>query len=459
MVHTTKRILDPSRINALRQTFLLDSKAEEAFDRLTSLAARTLGVPVSLISLVDTNRQFFKSASGFNLQETPLSHSFCKHVVSTGQPLVVNDARKHPAVMNNPAIHDLEVIGYLGMPICTSDGHNIGSLCVIDKNPRQWTQDEMDILKDLTNSVMMEVELRVQMQVESEVGRTLSDTDIYGKPTERESHYGAYKVIHKIASGGMADVYYCKHHVLNTAVAVKELRSTPKNYVDFLQRFQQEAKIVSRLKHPNIIRVFDFGTRNNNPYMVMEYIHGDDLSVFMKRFDGLRFEEDGAILLDIAEALDYAHSQGIIHRDVKPSNVMLRRRFRNGKPTLHFHATLMDFGVAKIQDSQQQLTQDDNLVGTVAYMSPEQIEGENIDYRSDLYSFGVMAYEFLTGHRPFDSSNIGTVLNGHLFHAIPDPCDYAPDLKRSQVAALRQILAKKPEDRPASALEFVKMLA
>ena len=159
------RIEDPDRLAALRRTLLLDSPQEPSFDRLTELASLILDAPVSLVSLVDDDRQFFKSCVGLpepwaGERETPLSHSFCKHVVATGEPLIVEDARDHDLVRDNRAIPDLDVIAYAGIPLVL-DGQHLGSFCVIDSAPREWTDREIEILENLARSAMTEIELRV----------------------------------------------------------------------------------------------------------------------------------------------------------------------------------------------------------------------------------------------------------------------------------------------------------
>lgn len=154
-----------NRLAALQRVGLLDTPPEETFDRLTSLARRILNAPVALVSLVDGDRQFFKSCAGLrepwlSRRETPLSHSFCQHVVALGAPLVVADARRHPLVWSNLGIEELGIVAYAGLPLATSDGHTIGSFCVTDSEPRTWTWNEIEILKDLAAIAMGDIELR-----------------------------------------------------------------------------------------------------------------------------------------------------------------------------------------------------------------------------------------------------------------------------------------------------------
>ncbi|QWV93277.1 GAF domain-containing protein [Geomonas oryzisoli] len=161
-------VADPTRLAALRAVALLDTPAEEAFDRLTRLATRFVDAPVSLVSLVDADRQFFKSCVGLpepwqSRRETPLSHSFCQYNRIARQPLLIADARLHPFFKDNPAIKDLNVIAYLGIPLATVDGYILGSFCVIDSKPRRWTSAQVAVIEDLAASVMTEIQLRSEI--------------------------------------------------------------------------------------------------------------------------------------------------------------------------------------------------------------------------------------------------------------------------------------------------------
>ena len=157
----TDGLSDPRRLAALAESGLVDTPPEAAFDRVTRLVAETLHVPVALFTLVTPQRQVFKSSVGVGeLRETPLSHSFCRHVVDSGAPLEVVDARTHPKVRDNPAIEDFGIVAYLGMPLITSDGVRLGALCAIDHEPRQWTGRDHGVLEDLAGAAMAEVELR-----------------------------------------------------------------------------------------------------------------------------------------------------------------------------------------------------------------------------------------------------------------------------------------------------------
>ncbi|MEO8397877.1 MAG: GAF domain-containing protein [Chloroflexota bacterium] len=179
-MNVASTIQDPMRLNVLRSLLLLDSPAEVAFDRFTQIASKLIDAPVSLISLIDVDRQFFKSLVGLpepwaSERETPLSHSFCQYVVASGTPLVVEDARKVDYLKDNLAIRDLNVIAYLGIPLATSEGVLLGSFCVIDDMPRVWTEREIEILRELALSVMTEIELRAQLFARAKLEAELAE--------------------------------------------------------------------------------------------------------------------------------------------------------------------------------------------------------------------------------------------------------------------------------------------
>ena len=158
-------VADPRRLAALHRVALLDTPAEEAFDRLTRLAVKVVEAPVALVTLVDAERQFFKSAIGLpepwaSTRGTPLSHSFCRYVVWMGAPLIVEDARQHPLVAGNPAIAELGVIAYVGVPLTLAEGARLGTLCAMDYAPRRWTVEQVGLLRDLGAAATTEIELR-----------------------------------------------------------------------------------------------------------------------------------------------------------------------------------------------------------------------------------------------------------------------------------------------------------
>jgi GAF domain-containing protein len=180
MENVERIVHDPNRLARLEELMLLDTPAEESLDRLTRLASKIVNTRVSLVTLIDANRQFFKSQFGLpeplaSARQTPLSHSFCQYTLGTNEPLVVTDARRHPILKNNPAIADLNVIAYLGMPLTTTDGVALGAFCVMDDKPRAWTEREIEIACELGVSAMTEIELRAQIDSRARIEADLTE--------------------------------------------------------------------------------------------------------------------------------------------------------------------------------------------------------------------------------------------------------------------------------------------
>jgi serine/threonine-protein kinase len=264
---------------------------------------------------------------------------------------------------------------------------------------------------------------------------------------------GSYRVHELIGRGGMANVYKGEHPTLHQTVAIKIMLADQAQEADFRTRFEREAQATSSLRHSNIVKLYDFGQFDGAYYMVMEYIDGPNLRDFLQLHAPLPVETAVALIEDIAEALDYAHEQGLVHRDIKPSNVMVQTGSITGQ-----QAILTDFGIVKIMGGNTGLTRT-GLVGTVDYMAPEQIkDAKDVDGRADLYSLGVMAYELLTGQRPFPASNPGAVLIAHLQQPPPDPTHLRPDLPPQIAAVILRLLAKEPDHRYATARLFLNDL-
>jgi len=270
----------------------------------------------------------------------------------------------------------------------------------------------------------------------------------------RTTQFGVYQNLELIGRGGMAEVYKSTHPQLNQPVAIKILPAQLAEEAEFRQRFTREAQVVSKLDHPNIVRVFDSGEQDGKYYMVMEYLTGQDLDKFIRTNGRLALSQALALIQQIAAALDYAHSQGFIHRDIKPSNVLLDTSQN------HTRAILTDFGIAKILNSKTAMTRTGSVMGTFDYIEPEQIQESSIlDGRADIYALGVMVYQMLTGELPFKHNNPGALLIAHLTQPPPDSCKLLPDLPEQICGAIQKAMAKKPEERFATASEFAVALS
>jgi serine/threonine protein kinase len=245
----------------------------------------------------------------------------------------------------------------------------------------------------------------------------------------------------KIGAGGVGEVWRAHHQHLDKPVALKAIYRHLAQEPRFRERFLLEATAMAKLDHPHIVAVHDFFVVDEVPYLVMSYIEGGSLADLLKRRGRLAVAEALPIARDILEALNYAHTVGVIHRDVKPSNILMRP---DG------HAYLVDFGIALVL-GQPRVTRFGTNIGTPEYMSPEQIQAQALDHRTDVYSFGCVLYEMLTGQPPFGSADTGKtefeIMNGHL-HTPPRPLrELNPAVDAQTEAVVLRALAKDPNDR------------
>jgi serine/threonine protein kinase len=249
--------------------------------------------------------------------------------------------------------------------------------------------------------------------------------------------FGPYKVLEKIGEGGMAVVYRGVQESLERYVAIKVLRTELSADQEFIARFRQEALAVAQLSHPNILHVYDAGFAHGVYYIVMAYVDGGSLKDLIAQGP---VEETFACSLaaSLADALDYAHQQGLIHRDVKPSNVLLTR---DGRPLL------TDFGIAKLLDEGQRLTRTGTSIGTPEYMAPEQAQGQAVDGRTDIYALGVVLYEMLAGWVPFSAQTPIATLYRHVNEPPPPLKQINISVPEWLDAIVQKALAKRPLDR------------
>ena len=273
-------------------------------------------------------------------------------------------------------------------------------------------------------------------QQDSLVGRTL----------------GQYQILDEIGRGGMATVYRAWQPTLRRHVALKVLASHLVDDREFTQRFQQEAVSAANLSHFNIVTIYDVAQESGYYYIAMEYIEGRPLDRVIMQDGALPLARVIRILRQVADALDYAHQRNFIHRDIKPANILV---------TAEDHAVLTDFGIVKALEGSgvtASFTTAGTILGTPAYMSPEHIQGEAVDYRTDLYSLGIVCYEMLSGRPPFGGTT-ATVLYAQVNTSPPNIRQLNPAVPEHVERALMRMLAKRPEDRFQSAGAFVDALA
>lgn len=258
-----------------------------------------------------------------------------------------------------------------------------------------------------------------------------------------------YQILKKIAQGGMGAVYQAVDQRTNQVVAIKLILPYKAEDKDALQRFRKEAEALKRLQHPHIVKFHRFIVRTNFTYLVLDYLTGQTLQEKLE--GGYRFSvaEATRIVQQVAEALNYAHQNGIVHRDVKPSNIMLSEQGQ---------AILMDFGIVKIEGTAP-LTATGTMIGSVAYVSPEQAKGDRLDYRTDIYSLGTVLYQLLTGHMPFFGQNEAVVLIKILNESPPAMRQFVPDLPKALIDIVAKAMHKDKMHRYESAAAFVQALS
>ena len=244
-----------------------------------------------------------------------------------------------------------------------------------------------------------------------------------------------YEVISKIGAGGMSDVYKAKDHVLGRFVAIKVLKPEFSEDVGFVSKFHTEAQSAAGLEHPNIVNIYDVGSEDGLHYIVMEYIEGITLKTYIEKKGRLTFKEAVSIAIQVGRGIEAAHNKNIVHRDIKPQNIMISTE---GK------VKVMDFGIARAATSN---TIHSDVMGSVHYSSPEQARNGFIDGKSDIYSLGIVMYEMVTGRVPFDGDTTVSIAIQHLQEEMVPPSAYAPDLPISLEKIILKCTQKSPSRR------------
>ncbi|NNE74573.1 MAG: serine/threonine protein kinase, partial [Acidimicrobiales bacterium] len=262
---------------------------------------------------------------------------------------------------------------------------------------------------------------------------------------------GRYELHRQLAKGGMADVFLARDQLLDRPVAVKVLFPSFARDAAFVARFRREAQAAANLSHPNIVNVFDWGEEDDTYFIVMEYVEGRSLAEILRAEGPLHPDRAAEIATDVAAALSFAHRNGLVHRDIKPGNVLVAP---DG------HVKVADFGIATAiagpagEAADDDLTRTGMVMGTATYFSPEQAQGKAVDPRSDLYSLGVVLYEMLVGQPPFKGESPVAIAYQHVTEVPKAPKEHKPDIAASISAITMKSLAKKRANRYPSAEDF-----
>jgi eukaryotic-like serine/threonine-protein kinase len=263
---------------------------------------------------------------------------------------------------------------------------------------------------------------------------------------------GRYDLVRVLGKGAMGVVYEGRDPNLDRRVAIKTVKVenlSEEAAAEYEARFRTEARSAARLQHPNIVSVYDSDRDGDIAFLVMEYIQGDDLKHHLDKGVLYSLEQSLKMIRDLLSALDYAHKQGIVHRDIKPANMLIEPGGR---------VKLTDFGVARIQDSGEATRTQGSMIGTLKYMSPEQVQGQKTDARADLFSVGVVLYQLLTDKRPFDGDNDFSIIHQIIGHTPPPPSSFNARLPSAIDAVVARALAKDREQRFATARDFALAL-
>jgi tetratricopeptide (TPR) repeat protein len=267
--------------------------------------------------------------------------------------------------------------------------------------------------------------------------------EFIGMPTQVPAKIGKYDIVGVIGRGGMGIVYEATDPHLARRVAIKMITGDFAENPDMLKRFSREAQSVACLQHPNIVTLYDLGANEGNPYLVMEYLDGENLEAALSNRRHLSMLDKMSIIIQVCRGLGYVHRRGVIHRDIKPANIML---CRDGG------IKIFDFGIARVGD--QNVTRTGEVIGTLKYMAPEQVNSRTADFRADIFSTGVVLYQLITSHLPFEGDNTAATLL-KIVHEPPPPLgnfllNYPPQIEE----ILLRAMAKKPDDRYGSADDF-----
>ena len=306
-----------------------------------------------------------------------------------------------------------------------------------------------------------EINLRTTIQNSPETNAHLRSRDAEAEPDPRIGLVldSKYELLERLGEGGMGVVYRARRLHIGDEVAVKLLSHDITREKQAIERFRREARAAALIRHPNVVSIHDFNDESSvgdrdEAYIVMELVKGQSLRHLLEREGRLPPERAVKLMLEICAGVGVAHRQGLLHRDLKPDNVIVSPPTHEGEEET---AKVVDFGLAKVRDDVSPLTQSGTLMGTLYYMSPEQCRGDELDARSDVYSLGAMLYEMLSGRPPFQANNFTGLITKHL-HEQPPTLDYSLGIPPALSSICFRALAKAREDRPADALVLAKEL-
>ncbi len=389
------------RLALLRACRIIYTPAEAAFDDIARLAADICGTEIALITLVDSERQWFKARVGITQTDTARDLSFCGHCIHHRHPLVVEDTYADSRFADNPLVTgDPFLRFYAGVPLLVEAGSAVGAISVADRTPRRLSERQLSSLQRLAAQVSRELRLRRDLEQVKATLRPVAASMSLGPGAVIG---GRWRVERQLGRGAVGAVYEARD-AAGERVAIKVLLPEWRTQEQVLERFAREARVLMRLTTPHVGRLLDVGnldeTDGELPFLVLEYLEGMDLVHVVSSLGRVPYKKAFTWCADACKGVGDAHALGVVHRDLKPSNVFLART-----PTHKGQVKVIDFGIAAgepARNTSTQLTAVESLLGTPAYMSPEQmISSSEVDARSDIWSMGVLLYQLISGRLPF----------------------------------------------------------
>jgi GAF domain-containing protein len=389
---------EAKRLALLAACNIIYTPAEQAFDDVARLAADLCGTEIALITLVDSDYQWFKARVGIELVGVPRDLSFCGHCIVGHHPLIVEDTLGDRRFADNPLVTgEPHIRFYAGVPLEIEQGSAVGALSVADRAPRTLTERQLESLRRLAKQIARELRLR------RDLDRAHALTPLPETLIAPGALVGGRWSLGRELGRGAVGVVYEAHDPDGVRAAVKFLLPEWRAQEEVLERFAREARVLMRLDTPHVGRLLDVGNLDaalgGVPYLVLEYLEGKDLGEVISAGGRVAIAQALRWCADACDGVAQAHDVGVVHRDLKPSNVFLAQTGA-GAPVVK----VLDFGLAAGDPSPENTTKltGEYVIGSPAYMSPEQMTASSsVDARSDIWSMGAVLYELLTGQVPF----------------------------------------------------------
>ncbi|HEX6241804.1 MAG TPA: protein kinase [Polyangiales bacterium] len=483
---------ETERLQALVSCGVLDTAPERNFDHIVQLASQICSTPIALVSLVDRSRQWFKAKVGLAADETPRDQSFCAYAILESDPLIVQDASTDPRFRDNPLVlNDPNIRFYAGIPLLLEPGIAVGSLCVIDRVPRELSEAQLTGLKLLADQVIRELTLRRELSAaraaaaqrahspHDTIRSGLGSVTLTGEESIVGQHSqvvaagsvigGRYRVLRTLGAGGMGQVTEAHDLVSGESVAVKFMLPERLSEPEALARFVREAQAMRRIRSEHVAQLRDVGNLPSGvPYIVMDYLEGEDLADRLLRESLLPPSAALEIALQACQGVRAAHACGVLHRDLKPGNLYLCAggAARGGAAATRgeLRVQVLDFGISKIWSAdfnaaQTSLTSPRNTMGSPHYMSPEQMmTPEQVDVRTDVWSMGVLLYQMLTGEIPFPGRAFPEICLNVIGAAPRAMQEHNPDLNDAIERLVQRCLQKERSERFADMDALIEAL-